>query len=168
MTPVCGHVGGGHSTFQYGMLCVSNIRKHEHYSSVSPNFLESFLNVLVWERHHLLSKSHPSTLSVSHLLPPFLPTFSDSKKNQVHKESKLCCMTSFCIHTAIVSAILNAKLGYRERWGERGREGRRGRERKRKRQRWGCKLRDESVMYVLWSAHKCRVIFNSRVEALSI
>lgn len=109
-------------SFQYGMLCVANIRKHEHCSSVSPNFLESFVKVLVWEGHHLLSKSHPSTLSVSHLLPPFLPTFADSKENQVHKESKLCCMTAF------VSAVLHAKLGGEEKEKEEEKGGR-GRER---------------------------------------
>lgn len=119
MTPVCVCVGGVYFSFQYGMLCVANIRKHEHCSSVSLNFLESFVKVLVWEGHHLLSKSHPSTLSVSHLLPPFLPTFADSKENQVHKESKLCCMTAF------VSAVLHAKLGG-GREGEGGGEGRKG------------------------------------------
>lgn len=49
-------------------------------------------------------------------------TFADSKENQVHKESKLCCMTAF------VSAVLHAKLGGEEKEKEEEKGGR-GRER---------------------------------------
>lgn len=142
--------GGVYFSFQYGMLCVANIRKHEHCSSVSPNFLESFVKVLVWEGHHLLSKSHPSTLSVSHLPPPFLPTFADSKENQVHKESKLCCMTAF------VSAVLHAKLGG-GREGEGGGEGRKGKRERGRTANWGM-----SVSCKFYGQHIAPVIFNSR------